>query len=297
MSAASISSDAEQRAKDLIEQVRQRVVVLVSDAQDLTGFAGKHLRDDISGQIGGARDEAMTDLTDYLSKAWDDGIAQASQELASLHLPPSAVSKNLTELTEKLGAALDSLVGDMQMKVTATLVSASLSDKPKDDVLKDIRELFNTFDNRAVGIANENVETTWNFSHNARLDEAREQVKLNAKSGALEGAKNAQGEALVPCIIDIWMHTPRGGNPPRANHEDMDQCGVLHGIDFILPSKDGDDSYPCFGPKDPALPIGERINCRCRKRAKVIMVTKAAYDDIKEQSIKTGGFIDERFSE
>lgn len=62
-----------------------------------------------------------------------------------------------------------------------------------------------------------------------------------------------------------WRHTGGHKIKPRHNHIAMDKQIVPKDQPFTLIGKDGNIYYPMF-PKDPILPAGESINCRCIHR-------------------------------
>ena len=58
----------------------------------------------------------------------------------------------------------------------------------------------------------------------------------------------------------MWRHT--GSDNPRQNHVDMDGETVGKDEPFELDGADGATYHPMY-PRDPVLPAGECVNCRC----------------------------------
>lgn len=63
-----------------------------------------------------------------------------------------------------------------------------------------------------------------------------------------------------------WTHTGGYKNQPRANHVAMDGQIVDKDKPFKLTGADGVTYYPMY-PRDPILPAGESINCKCLSQA------------------------------
>ena len=79
----------------------------------------------------------------------------------------------------------------------------------------------------------------------------------------------AHDEAMAqdPAVVKKkWVHTGGYKNQPRANHVAMDGQIVDKDKPFKLTGADGVTYYPMY-PRDPILPAGESINCKCLSQA------------------------------
>ena len=63
-----------------------------------------------------------------------------------------------------------------------------------------------------------------------------------------------------------WKHTGSYRNVPRQNHVDMNGQRVPKGDTYTLIGADGRTHHPAY-PRDPVLPAGESVNCKCISQA------------------------------
>lgn len=156
------------------------------------------------------------------------------------------VSEQLLEQAREFGADLITGITDGARRNVAQQIDlAVLGQKPVNDVVKEIGRNLN--DASVFGTVARRAETIF-----------RTEVGRIGNMATLQRMK--QVTAQVPDLQKEWLHSHRG--IPRPGHLRLD--GVVIPVDakFDLVARDG-TPYKVDGPKDPALPVGEVVNCGC----------------------------------
>lgn len=294
--------EAETLARDLVERLRERVVLAIT-AHDLKSFTAQGLRDQVTGMFRGFAANSFQ-FDKYLEVQWSDAISEASKKLEDkFKLSPTALPSNASSYSAMIANGFSRVMADADSKIQAVLIRASLSaEMTKERVLDEIgvvdgKGIFASVENRAAGVVLHEMQTIAADAHAARSREIASELAFKAHTQTLQSihkgdtAKIAKGKK--PLMISVWLHS-KNVMIYRPNHLDMNGRGIVLGDNFTLIGKDG-KVYYTPSPKHSSLPISETANCHCRTASKVIWVTEDEEAEIRDEAQRTGGYVDKRW--
>jgi len=294
--------DAETLVRDLVEKLRDRVVLAIVQ-NDIKSFAAQGLREQISAMFSGFAANS-SQFVRYLESQWSDAITVASKKLEEkFKLGPTGLASNASSYASMIANGFSRVMADADSKIQTTLTRASLSaEMTKERVLDEIgvvdgKGIFASIENRAAGVVLHEMQTIAADAQAARSREIASDIAFKAHTQTLQSihkgdtAKMAKGKK--PLMISVWLHS-KNVMIFRPNHLDMNGKGIVLGENFTLIGKDG-KTYYTPGPKHSSLPIGETANCHCRTASKVVWVTEDEEAEIRQEAARTGGYVDKRW--
>jgi hypothetical protein len=292
MSLHDVLQNAESEAAQLLEALRQQVVLRIISAHTLKGPGGQGLRSQVVTAIKLKLQNASVGFHDNLQKAWDAGIQRADEGKEYTH---TVLMREVGPYQEAIQRSFEAMATALAERVNNILLRAAVNDEwDKEKVIKLIggsanQGVFEEYTNRANGIVDygcQGCEAT------AFAKRSREIQRVLAQMHPVK--KHEKGPKLKVLMMKVWDHSD-GGNPPRANHVAFHGKGVPVDMLFILPGRDG-NKYPCEGPHDILrLPVGEIANCHCTEITVSIDVTDEQEESIRKEATATGGYRDERW--
>lgn len=289
-----LRAEAERKASDLVERIREKVTVIVVRSP-LTVYGMRSAKSEIERMLPGEFAAARYTLTDLLRDAWTAGVTDTQS-------PHTALSPDYDVAEHEMTGALNELLASMQKKIGGVLMRAAIGDASKDDVLNAIgsdREtgLFKSFTARALGTVTHEVKEVYERARAARAKELGDALALARRyrtgGSPTIGATATTGSVKNPVQIKVWLHS-MGGNPPRAWHLDMHGKAVMWDQKFTLHAPKGKIHYADH-PHDPKLPPEETINCHCISPPRVLWLTADEERDLRSEMAATGGSSGDRW--
>lgn len=235
-----------QKVPDYVEDFESSVAKLLRDQR-------KHFVDGINSFV--AKDETLDTIINYVQQD-----LFASDELAELLGIEASVFLTLT---------ITDLVADMMLAIDKDVAFKTLSGRTTKWIEtwgKDLGKIMALTSHKAVEEALSTSLTEGESVQQAvqRIKDLpqfdRERARVTAQTEILAASSRSQWEAYKqsPAVTSKrWRHSGGKNNNPREAHVKMDGDEVPVDEPFTVNGHKGD--YP----RDPQLPPGERIGCKC----------------------------------
>ena len=237
-----IQDDTLKMVMDLLSTAETQIKnVLLNGTTDYQNFFLTEIEKQIKEIIQTFTSQAINIIKNEINKEWETGqeliIASLLASGVRIMLPSLDVSLlfNLQKVTtDKIAGLSAEIVNKINTQLGLSLIGA----QGLETTIANVGELISDERSRARRIVYTELGTVYNAAANERFNQASE---------------------VVPELGKMWIKSKKAH--PRENHVAIHRQLANKDGYFTIQGKKGE--IKAKYPKDPSLPIGERINCGC----------------------------------